>query len=76
VKHFGVGETVSYERAALQAAIGRLSAPGAQAILRANAARIGATFTDRGVGGWLAQSLDIGHPVDMRFEDAFAGYDS
>jgi hypothetical protein len=76
VKHFGVGETVPYEGVALKAAMDRLHEGVAQPRLRLNAARIGKTFSDRGVGDWLSQSVDAGCPIDTRFEDAFAGYDS
>ncbi len=76
VKHFGTGETVPYERAALQATMDRLRDATTQSQLRANAAPLGKLFSDRGVGDWLARSLEAGHPVDMRFEHAFAGYDS
>ncbi|MCX6376602.1 MAG: hypothetical protein NTU88_11315 [Armatimonadetes bacterium] len=75
VKHFGIGETVPYEADAVGAAMERLSAPDAQRRMRANAAAIAQSFSDRGVPEWLEASIESGCLADRRYEDAFSGYD-
>jgi hypothetical protein len=75
VKHFGIGETVPYDRVALEKAMDRICDPNVRERMRSNAARLGEAFSDRGVGDWLARSLQLCRSADARFEDAFAGYD-
>jgi hypothetical protein len=74
VKHFGIGETVPYDGAAIREAMDRLSDEGLQREMRGNAARMGRAFSDVGIGEWLEESIALGRAADARFEDAFAGY--
>jgi hypothetical protein len=74
VKHFGIGMTAPYDAAAIGAAVGSLSAPQAQREMRARAAAIAPSFSDRGVAEWLESSIESGGPADSRFEEAFSGY--
>jgi hypothetical protein len=74
VKHFGIGETVPYDGAALKAAMDRLSSAPVQQEMRRRAARIGPAFSDRGAVEWLERSVELGRAADMRFEDVFARY--
>lgn len=75
VKHFGIGEVVPYETAAVAAAMDRISAPEAQQRMRRAAARIAPVLSDAGISGWLADSIELGRPADRRFEEMFSGYD-
>jgi hypothetical protein len=75
IKHFGVGEVVPYDAAAVAAAMDRMSAPEAQIRMRQAAARISPILSDGGVSAWLARSIELGRPCDTRFEDLFSGYD-
>ncbi len=75
VKHFGLGEVVPYEARSVKAAMERLSDPETQANIIRNAARIAPHFSDAGVAQWLEQSIELGEPVDQRFESVFTGYD-
>lgn len=75
VKHFGIGETVPYDTAALAAAIDRLSDPRAQRELRARAAALAPALSDRGIAAWLSASIAQGAPADARFEELFARYE-
>ncbi len=74
VKHFGIGETVPYDGAEIQAAMNRLGEERIQSEMRANAARMGLAFSDAGIGEWLEESIALGRAADGRFEDAFADY--
>jgi hypothetical protein len=74
VRHFGIGETVSYDRRELKDAMDRLRDPKTQVAMRGNAVRIAHAFSDRGVVEWLQESMELGRAADNRFEDAFSGY--
>ncbi len=74
VAHFQVGETVPYDSTAVADAIERLARPEIQMQLRSNAAAIALKFSDRGIGDWLAGSIERGSPVDNRFEALFENY--
>jgi hypothetical protein len=76
VAHFGIGEVVPYDAAAVSAAMDRMSAPEAQQRMRAAASRVGPVLSDGGVSGWLAKSIELGFPADGRFEDLFSGYEA
>jgi hypothetical protein len=76
VTHFGIGETVPYNAAALRAAMERISRTDWQARYRARAASIARRFSDRGVSEWLFASIELGRLADRRFDEAFSGYDS
>jgi len=76
VKHFGIGEVVPYDAATVSAAMDRMSQPENQQRMRQAAARIAPALSDRGIGDWLKQSIDLGAPADGRFEDLFSGYDA
>jgi hypothetical protein len=75
VKHFGIGQTVGYDRRELKDAMDRLRDPKAQVAMRSNAARIAPAFSDCGVVEWLQESMELGRAADNRFEDAFEGYE-
>lgn len=76
VSHFGVGEVVPYDAAAVSAAMESMSHPEAQQRMRQAAARIAPVLSDRGVPEWLRQSIELGFPADRRFQDLFDGYDA
>jgi hypothetical protein len=74
VKHFGIGEVAPYDSLLIKAAMERMRTPESQRRMRDNAARIAPMLSDRGVSWWLEHSIEIGRPVDSRFEDLFDGY--
>lgn len=76
VKHFGIGVVAPYDAPAVASAMDYLSAPQVQKELRRNAAALAPKLSDRGIVGWLAESLETGEPADSRFEDVFVGYNS
>jgi hypothetical protein len=76
VKHFGVGEVAPYDSSAVSAAMDRMSRPEAQRRMRQAAAKIAPVLSDDGISDWLAKSIEVGEPADMRFEDLFSGYDA
>ena len=74
VKHFGIGVTVPYDGAKLARAMDHLSDSHVQREMRAKAAALAPSLSDRGVVEWLAASIAQGRPADERFENLFAGY--
>jgi hypothetical protein len=76
VKHFGIGAVAPYEVGALSAAIDWLTEPEVQLAARSRAVALAPMFSDRGVVDWLANSIEMGNPIDDRFEKAFCGYDT
>ena len=76
VKHFEVGEVVPYSAVKVAEAIRRLTDIENQKRLRANAAKIAQSFSDRGISKWLQDSIERGEPADNRFEEIFEGYDA
>ncbi len=76
VQHFEVGVVAPYDSRKLSAAMDRMNRPDEQVRMRLNASRIALTLSDRGVSDWLTASISSGAPVDQRFDDLFAGYQS
>jgi hypothetical protein len=76
VKHFGIGAVAPYEVAAVSTAMDRLTDPQVQFAARSNAAALAPMFSDKGVVDWLSTSIEMGSPADLRFENAFSGYDT
>ncbi len=76
VKHFDVGEVVPYDSAAISDAAARITDPANQLRLRRNAAALAERLSDRDIGAWLRESIDLGRPADDRFESLFASYDT
>ncbi len=76
VRHFRIGEVVPYDPAAISEAVARLTDPACQLQLRSNAAAIAESLSDKGVGAWLRESIELGRPADDRFERLFEGYET
>ncbi len=64
----GVGLSAPYDRARFVAAVAEVTAPAAQAAMRARAAELGPLFSSDGARDWIWRSLDAGRPVDTRWE--------
>ena len=69
VRRFDVGVNCPYEGYSLRCAVDGLIAGPAQARLRHNAASIAPRLSAKGVSNWLWASIDLGAPVDSRFEE-------
>jgi glutamate-1-semialdehyde 2,1-aminomutase len=69
VRRFDVGVNCPYEGDSLRRAVEGVIASPAQARLRHNAALIAPRLSAKGVGDWLWASIDLGEPVDSRFEE-------
>ena len=69
VQRFEVGVNCPYEGDGLKRAVDGLIAGPAQARLRRNAARIAPRLSAEGVSDWLWDSIDLGAPVNSRFEE-------
>ena len=69
VQRFDVGVNCPYEGDSLRHAVeGVITAP-VQARLRRNAALIAPRLSAKGVSDWLWASIDLGEPLDSRFEE-------
>jgi hypothetical protein len=71
VRRFGVGTVASYSAQSLQAAVEHITLPENQRTMRHNAAAVAKQFSSKDVSQWMWQSLQLGQPVDRRFEDLF-----
>lgn len=69
VQRFDVGVNCSYEGDGLRRAVDGLVAGPAYARLRHNAALIAPRLSTKGMSDWLWASIDLGKPVDSRFEE-------
>jgi hypothetical protein len=69
VRRFDVGVNCPYEGDSLRRAVDGLIAAPAQARLRRNAASIAPRLSLKGVSDWLWASIDLGEPLDSRFEE-------
>ncbi|MBV8212880.1 MAG: hypothetical protein JOZ08_06595 [Verrucomicrobia bacterium] len=69
VRRFDVGVNCPYNADGLRRAVEELSAERAQARLRHNAATIAPRLSTKGVSDWLWSSIDLGEPLDSRFEE-------
>ena len=72
VERFGIGMTVPYDAAKLAHAMERMYDPRLQATMRVNAAKIAGSLSDDGAADWLKESIELGRPADLRFENLFA----
>jgi hypothetical protein len=70
VRRFDVGVDCPYEGRSLRLAVEEITGP-AQARLRHNATLIASRLSTKGVSDWLWASIDLGGPVDSRFEELF-----
>src|SRR5580704_8260407 len=69
VRRFDVGVNCPYEGDSLRRAVDGLIAAPDQARLRHNAALIAPRLSVKGVSDWLWASIDLGEPLDSRFEE-------
>lgn len=68
VLRYGLGTVAPYERSAFRAAVEALCADEAQAQCRAAAAKLAPLLSDDGLVDWIWRSLELGRPVDQRFQ--------
>jgi hypothetical protein len=71
VRRFDVGVNCPYDGDSFRRAVDGLIAGPSQARLRNNAASIAPRLSTKGMSDWLWASIDLGAPVDSRFEDLF-----
>ncbi|HET6437618.1 MAG TPA: hypothetical protein VFG59_06140 [Anaeromyxobacter sp.] len=64
----GLGLRAPYERAALDAAVAELLRPEVQLAVRARAAALAPVLSAEGAGSWVWRSLELGRPIDDRWE--------
>jgi glutamate-1-semialdehyde 2,1-aminomutase len=72
VERFDLGVNCPYEGGRLRRAVDGLVAETPYARLRHNAALIAPRLSVKGMSDWLWASIDLGEPVDSRFEELLA----
>lgn len=72
VRRFDIGVCSPYDPDAFRAAVDEVTRPEVQLRMRRNAARIGPTFSAKGMGDWVWRSLEKGGAADDRFEALWA----
>ncbi len=76
VTRFGVGACAPYSPEMLRDSIEEICRPVVQEAMRARAREIGPRFSAEGVGRWILESTDRGHPVSTDLEEMFARHDT
>jgi len=71
VKRFGVGVTCDYSAKSLREAVNYVSDPQVQQVMRQKASLIAPQFSADQLHKWLWESIQLGRPSDLRFEDLF-----
>jgi hypothetical protein len=69
VQRFKIGATCAYDGESLRQAIDRVTDAKTQQQMRQNAAAVASKFSAKGINQWLWQSIDLGEPADLRFEE-------
>jgi hypothetical protein len=68
VKRFGIGTVADYDPESFRAAITYITQPSVQQRMRKNAVEISHRFVNEQMDKWIWQSLELGKPIDDRFE--------
>lgn len=69
VEELGIGLVADYERKAFQRAVAEITEPNTNLAMRRRALAVAGRFTDVGAAEWIWQSLALGRPFDLRYED-------
>lgn len=67
VNQFQLGTCCPYDSGKVAASLGYLLAPSQQKAIRERAAKLAPLWSDRGIGDWIWDSLELGRPADNRF---------
>ena len=68
VLEMGIGIVVPYETKVFKKAVDWISKPENNFKMRKNSSNIAASFSDKGALDWLYDSVELGKPLDNRFE--------
>jgi hypothetical protein len=71
VKRFGIGVVCDYNSESFIQAIDYVIQPEIQMQMRQNAFNVARKFSDKDIGHWVWQSLELGQAYDSRFEELF-----
>ncbi len=72
VNRFGIGVVSDYNHDSFKAALDYVTQPEVQLKLRQNAIKVAQSFSDKDIGQWVWNSLELGYASDSRFEELFA----
>jgi hypothetical protein len=72
VNRFGVGVTCDYTAKSLRDAVNYVTDPQVQQEMRQKALSIAPQFSANQMHQWLWESIRLGQPADLRFEDLFS----
>ncbi len=68
VKRLGIGTVADYDAVSFRAAVAYVTQPSIQMQIRENAIKFGSYFVNEKMDDWIWQSLELGKPIDDRFE--------
>ncbi|MBW4550901.1 MAG: FkbM family methyltransferase [Aphanocapsa sp. GSE-SYN-MK-11-07L] len=68
VNRFKIGLIADYTAASFRQAVEQICLPENQAEMRRNAVAVAEAFSDQGITEWVWKSLELGEPIDTRFE--------
>jgi len=71
VKRFGIGVVCDYNSESFNQAVDYVIQPEIQKQMRQNAFNVACKFSDKDIGQWVWQSLELGQAYDSRFEELF-----
>ena len=71
VKRFGIGVVCDYNSESFIQAVDYVIQPEIQMQMRQNAFNVARKFSDKDIGQWVWQSLELGQAYDSRFEELF-----
>ena len=71
VNRFGIGVVSDYNHDSFNAALDYVTQPEVQLKLRQNAIKVAQSFSDKDIGQWVWNSLELGYASDSRFEELF-----
>lgn len=69
VERFQVGTVCGYNASDFRQAVEYVTSPEMQRSMRQKAAAIAGFFSAEGIASWIWQSLEVGEPCDLRFEE-------
>ncbi len=72
VKRFGIGVACGYDGESLREAVKLVTDSQTQIHMRQNASSIARKFSAKDISQWLWQSIKLGRPSDLRFEQLFS----
>jgi hypothetical protein len=69
VERFNLGAVVPYDGGAVKSALDRILTPENEMQIRKRSASLANSFSAKDAADWIWRSLEVGRPIDLRFEE-------